>query len=403
MAAKTTEGKRSLSKNAGNPTAPSRAFSSPKANPDFRENPDRAIHVAGAITPELVRRLTPEIRRLRHAGPTEPITVYIDSEGGSVQSCEHLEGMLFNSDQDGNRCRIITVATALAASAAARLLTRGDCALAYANATIHCHGTRFQGITELTRERADLASRSLSAFNDEMASAFMHRTLENLPWLYQFYKEEIDKRNQDPAIKALSHMQGLACLIQQRLSVQNRRLMDGVFAELNLFTALEVFLGKPARSKPLEKARKRGRGAFEFRLLKLIVDFLESECPKDEIQGGLKTINVAQLTDLYSLRKDYYERFLSDCDNPEPQLLMLCETEQIVKCQSLPENERKPFLIAQVGDRLFSAWQLATTLSANLVRGENPLSARDAYWLGLVEEVVGDSNLPCRRTLMERV
>ncbi len=359
--------------------------------------------MAGAITPELVRRLTPEIRRLRHAGPTEPITVYIDSEGGSVQSCEHLEGMLFNSDQDGNRCRIITVATALAASAAARLLTRGDCALAYANATIHCHGTRFQGITELTRERADLASRSLSAFNDEMASAFMHRTLENLPWLYQFYKEEIDKRNQDPAIKALSHMQGLACLIQQRLSVQNRRLMDGVFAELNLFTALEVFLGKPARSKPLEKARKRGRGAFEFRLLKLIVDFLESECPKDEIQGGLKTINVAQLTDLYSLRKDYYERFLSDCDNPEPQLLMLCETEQIVKCQSLPENERKPFLIAQVGDRLFSAWQLATTLSANLVRGENPLSARDAYWLGLVEEVVGDSNLPCRRTLMERV
>lgn len=403
MAAKTTKGKRSPSENAGNPTARSLDSSSPKANPDFRENPDRAIHVAGAITPELVRRLTPEIRRLRHAGPTDPITVYIDSEGGSVQSCEHLEGMLFNPDQDGNRCRIITVATALAASAAARLLTRGDCTLAYANATIHCHGTRFHGISELTRERADWASLSLSAFNDEMASAFMHRTLENLPWLYQFHKEEINSRTLDPAIKAPSHMQGLASLIHQKLSMPNRRLMDGVFAELNLFTALEVFLGKPTRGKLLDKARTRGRGAFEFRLLKLIVDFLESECSKGEIQAGLNTNTVAQLSDIYSMRKDYYERFFSDCDNPEPQLLMLCETEQIVKCQSLPEKEQKPFLVAEVGDRLFSAWQLATTLSANLVRGENPLSARDAYWLGLVEEVVGDSSLPCRRTLMERV
>jgi hypothetical protein len=45
-------------------------------------------------------------------------------------------------------------------------------------------------------------------------------------------------------------------------------------------------------------------------------------------------------------------------------------------------------------------WFFTVTLSHNLFAGENPISARDAYWLGLVDEVLG-SDLPCERSVTE--
>lgn len=386
-------------KSAQNQIEPSPACSSPNHN--FRANPERSIYVTGEINAELIRRLTPEICRLRHSGPTEPITVYIDSEGGRVDSCEHLEGLLFNKDQDGKTCRIITVVTALAASAAARLLSRGDCVLAYSSATIHCHGTRIS-VSNLTRERAESASRSLMMFNDQMANTFMHKTLENLPWLYQFYDDEIESRHNTPSINTPKNIQGLAKLIQHKLSFNNRHLMESVFDELTLWANTEVFMRQSGRKNSLDKAKKKGRGAYEFRLLKLLVDFLDSRCNKFDRENGLDYSIVTQLADLYSLRKNYYDRFFADCDNPEAQLMMYCSKEQLTRLQSLPSAEQKDFLLKEVGDRLFAAWQIATTLSSNLVRGENSLTATDAYWLGLVEEVIGDDTLLCRRALMER-
>jgi len=40
------------------------------------------------------------------------------------------------------------------------------------------------------------------------------------------------------------------------------------------------------------------------------------------------------------------------------------------------------------------------TLSHSLFVGENPISARDAYWLGLIDEVLG-TDLNCERRVME--
>ena len=71
-----------------------------------------------------------------------PITAYIDSPGGSVGAAQQLAALLKAPDQNSDRCRILTVATALAASAAADLLVDGDYALAYPNSKVHFHGTR---------------------------------------------------------------------------------------------------------------------------------------------------------------------------------------------------------------------------------------------------------------------
>ncbi|MBI4906851.1 MAG: hypothetical protein HY820_24700 [Acidobacteria bacterium] len=47
-------------------------------------------------------------------------------------------------------------------------------------------------------------------------------------------------------------------------------------------------------------------------------------------------------------------------------------------------------------------WQFFIALCHSLQEGENPLSATDAYWLGLVDEVIGMPSLPNIRMLVEQ-
>src|SRR5262245_46284729 len=91
---------------------------------------------------DLIDRLTPGIISLQSQS-REPITVYIDSRGGSTESAEVLLRLLRARNQDNaDSCRLITVVTSLAASAAADFLSSGDYALAYPGSTVLYHGTR---------------------------------------------------------------------------------------------------------------------------------------------------------------------------------------------------------------------------------------------------------------------
>lgn len=368
-------------------------------NKDFRENPDRSVCVFGEINASLVRQLTPHILKLRRDSCSEPITVYIDSPGGVIQSYEYLEGLLFNENQDGNKCRIITVATSFAASAAARLLARGDYSMAYKNATIHCHGARLEGGT-ITKERAESMVESLALFNEDMSSDFAHKIIESLTWLYRFNYDSLDKK--DGGLQAYRPIYELSKLVRTKLHGPTRRLLDDALIELQNFSGLEAFLQNKQRSAQLAKASKLGQGHRDLRLLKLITDYLSTLLTDDEKKNGLPKRTLSELTALYSLRRSYYERFIADCDNPEPLLMMFCEKDQLEQVAKLGDPAiRRDFLISQCGTYLFAAWQLAIALSAGLVKGENSLSASDAYWLGIIDEVVGDHELYSKRQFQE--
>ena len=86
-------------------------------HPDYRPNPSRAVYVHGVIEEGLIHRLTPTILQLQ-ATSRDPITVYIDSKGGSTGAMETLLRLLGAPDHDGApSCRIITVVTSRAARA----------------------------------------------------------------------------------------------------------------------------------------------------------------------------------------------------------------------------------------------------------------------------------------------
>lgn len=96
---------------------------------NYRENHRRAIYVCGEINEDLLHKLTPQINALR-CESRDPITVYIDSVGGSVPVAERLRGLLVAPTPEGEACSLVTVVTGLAASAAADLLALGgirDC------------------------------------------------------------------------------------------------------------------------------------------------------------------------------------------------------------------------------------------------------------------------------------
>jgi ATP-dependent protease ClpP protease subunit len=60
---------------------------------DYRENPQRAVYLLGELNQQLVEKLTPRITQLRQE-PPDPITAYIDSQGGDVSTAENLRGLL---------------------------------------------------------------------------------------------------------------------------------------------------------------------------------------------------------------------------------------------------------------------------------------------------------------------
>jgi len=115
-------------------------------------DPGRAIFVQGDLDEALVSTLTPKIIALRK-NPQKPISVFIDSTGGSMGVYKTILGLLKTPDQMGRTCLINTVVTGRACSAAAHLLASGDYIISYPNACIHFHGIRTH-VEEITAEQA---------------------------------------------------------------------------------------------------------------------------------------------------------------------------------------------------------------------------------------------------------
>ena len=145
---------------------------------EYRENPKRGVFVHTNIDNLLVNQIAPQIIGLRADGAS-PITVYIDSLGGSTFHAQKIIDLLETPTQDGSKCKTITVAYGFAASAAADLLALGDYAIAYPTSIIHYHGTR-QRHSEITVDNIDTIATTLQHQNEQFAMRLASRMLRRL-------------------------------------------------------------------------------------------------------------------------------------------------------------------------------------------------------------------------------
>jgi ATP-dependent protease ClpP protease subunit len=97
----------------------------------------------------------------------DPITVGINSPGGSLSSLEVLLGLISEPDQNGQVCRAVTVSLNHGYSAAANLLASGAYSIALPHSEILFHDVRFGGMEDVTPGKARVAA---SSFKDAMKS-----------------------------------------------------------------------------------------------------------------------------------------------------------------------------------------------------------------------------------------
>src|SRR6266480_5704725 len=93
-------------------------------------NLNRSLRVFGEINAEMVSELTPPILGLQQAS-SDPITLLIDSLGGSIQAADVLAGLLKSPTQAGMKTWVNAIVTGHAASAAAHLLATAEYAISY--------------------------------------------------------------------------------------------------------------------------------------------------------------------------------------------------------------------------------------------------------------------------------
>lgn len=348
---------------------------------NFRENPKRAIFITGEINQAAVDRLTPEIVRFQGESK-DPITVYIDSPGGSTYHARIIQRLLRNVDQDGRHCQIVTVVTGLAASAAADILAAGHYAIAYRHSIIHFHGVRTNR-GEITHESAQTLAESLRQSNEGFALELAQEILNRFMLVYmQLESEFASVRAQRPDA---SDVECLAVCMTQRLGGFSELLELAIVKHKQLHELLEHYKAELVQRGD-DFARPAEREAF---LIEVLINWELARNPDHEWR--FRSEGLDAIREDFVLLADYEGgQHMTNVENLINRWgAFLLSAEQRQHMDGLPEQERGGYVFSQTKDRFRPVWHFLVSVCRALQQGENRLSAYEAYWLGLIDEVPG--------------
>jgi len=334
------------------------------ADADFEPNPDRAIWLEGQLNDALLERLRPEIERLVSYS-RKPITVFINSRGGSSEVGEGILRLLRRTTQDDRRVsRIITVAAPKAASAAANLLSAGDFAIACPGSGLMYHGARWPlPVQELTGEWAKIAQ-TLPTFHELAAAALARNSVRRFLFILAALRPTFEQHRaeaNDPTISDLRCFQAILC---GKLSPAGQKVLELAVPLCDSHHGLLHEFEKRLR-------RRRGRTVTDTHLRRLMLHAstaFEYESNKGEPSwdGGL-----SRICDGFYFLNAYFD------------VGTLCDW---VAAQAEPQTASTDVEADYVLQ--FRVFFLA--LCRALQEGENLLTPVDCVWLGLIDTVRTD-------------
>jgi len=305
-----------------------------------------------------------------------------------------LQGLLQARQQDQFPIRLITVTTATAASAAADLLISGDYALAYPHSIIHCHGIRM-GQDEITHEGAVDIARYLSSRNESFALRHAFRCISR--FCFRFFRIRPDF----PEILANdANLTDVACFVralQDHLAPDLQRLLDEALRlSLESDELADYLASRPSRNT-------KTRAEFEALVFKRIIDF---ELKRHKLQKTWSFL------DLGFERIEEKFRLLIDAQAGEHHTQMISRLcyqwkdffltdQQEGEWETIEDTKQEEWLNQKIGEKLRPIWFLLVSIGRLLQKGEFRLSAEDAYWLGLIDEVIGRDDLHSLRQIVE--
>lgn len=370
------------------------------ASPLYRPNPERCVYIDGKITDELVSKITPSI--LKHQRKSRaPITVYIlNSPGGLVSSMESILKLLAAPSPDfEGPCRVLTVVTSRAASAAADLLCSGDYSIAYPNSTLLYHGIRTYDDRPLTTERTSLLANWLRISSDVYAWKLARKIENRFMFLYFILRNKFNDVRAKRPKETLSDFECFLALLMEKLSDHGKEVWKKAHERYGRYETLL------SQITPTRKTGKR-TAENEARQIKKIIEFEVAANKNDKNWsfrfGGLGRLSedFYLLTECIEGRED--ERLREWCRHFEKiGLVALPQAEQDQLSSISDEATRTEKLIDLVRPHVLPVWSFFIALCHALQDGENLLAATDAYWLGLVDEVFGDPETAGQRLIGE--
>jgi ATP-dependent protease ClpP protease subunit len=361
----------------------------------FRESPARSIFLTGEINQALVDLLTPQILRLQHDSK-DPITVYIDSPGGSTYHARLIQRLLTNVDQDGRRCSIITVVTGLAASAAADILAAGHYAIAYQHAIIHFHGVRTNRGGDITHESASTLAEFLKQSNEGFALDLAQKILSRFVFVYMQLEGDFARVRQ--VSPNASDVECLADCMAQKLGGFSELLQLAVTKHKQLHELLEHYDNQlAAHTEPF--ARPADREAF---LLKCLIDWERTQ--NTELDWRFRSEGLNAIREDFVLLADYEDgQHMANVEQRSREWGgFLLTPEQRIERDRLPQDQQAAYVLQNTKDRFRPVWHFLVSVCRALQQGENRLSAYEAYWLGLIDEVPGSPMASVREMLENR-
>jgi len=350
-----------------------------------RPGPARLVKLSGPLTVASATRVATALRQLATAS-AEPITLLIQSSGGEVEAFYQLMGTIDTLQNGGKKCRVFTVARKTG-SAASYLLLAGHRAYALPDSKIGLHGTygRWDKVGKrLSREKALALAVRLDRENRSVARMLAKHIIFRLATRQQELCS-LDPRSSPHAPPAM--LKHLTNQLSKRLeSDRAQRLLNESYERLKFVLALSPHF--PAEAQP---ATPRSLATVEARVFQKAIAF-ELEANRDD-NWRLDGIAGAELLMDYLLVKDFLSgdhlklcrriarkfgrNFLSNAAAIRHERL---------KQQNLTHAET--FLIKSALPGALSLWYFAMTLCQRLLSGEHAFSAHDAFWLGLVDEVL---------------
>lgn len=368
-------------------------------DPNFTPNPKRAIYIQGTIDQELIHRVTPQILALQDES-REPITAYIDSRGGAIEYKNSLFRLLTTSNQNcDGPCPLITVALSLAASAAADLLSAGWYALAYPDSLVMYHGVRTATPGPQTAEQTYRLAQDLREGNESYAMQLARDTEERFFFRFMSLYELLPAASSNTVTGGNSDLDAFLTLLAKRTSEPANRILKKAYDRYLRYSALIDCVGKKW---------KRGKGEktfvqLEVDQIKAIVDF-EVRSNKKKGNWKFETEGIHRLSDDFFL----VNQFISFFEGEVFERLVLrwgrflLSESETAELDAMPDpKDRARRLLGMVGPRLHPVFSYFMALCHVLQQGENYLTARDAFWLGLIDEVIGVKELPTYRLFVQ--
>jgi ATP-dependent protease ClpP protease subunit len=349
----------------------------------------------------MVDRLTPKILALQ-AASRNPLTVYIDSRGGNVSSAELILRLLQASDQNSSApCRIITVVTNRASSAAADLLSSGDYAIAFSESTVFYHGVRQSLVDPLTVEFGSALTERLKISNDQSAMALARKSEGRFMFRFVMMKHKFDEVRQKLGKPALTDLDCFISLISDNLTERAAEVVTRAKDRHGRYSSL-LDKAVVAAFKNKKVVNSQNTAEVEAAIISKIINF-EVSSHKNDPNWSFSSGGLSRLNDDFFLVREYIASAQSE------HLKKICErwgdfaltTEEQNELKGIvDETDRTKARIEKVRPHFQPLWSFFVALCHALQEGENDLTALDALWLGLIDEVIG-SDVPSLRLINE--